>query len=52
MTRILKLLKNTVKIPLDPNNLIVSTGCTASLTVLFSVLCDTGDGVIVPTPYV
>ncbi|XP_066484273.1 1-aminocyclopropane-1-carboxylate synthase-like protein 1 [Tiliqua scincoides] len=36
---------------LDPENVIVMNGCCAVFATLSAVLCDPGDGYLIPTPY-
>uniref|UniRef100_UPI00358FB63D 1-aminocyclopropane-1-carboxylate synthase-like protein 1 n=1 Tax=Myxine glutinosa TaxID=7769 RepID=UPI00358FB63D len=37
--------------PLDPENVVVVNGCGSLFTALSGVLCDDGDGILIPTPY-
>ncbi|KAL7976556.1 hypothetical protein Chor_008505 [Crotalus horridus] len=38
-------------VPLDPEHIIVMNGCCAVFATLSTVLCDPGDGYLIPTPY-
>ncbi|XP_058039369.1 1-aminocyclopropane-1-carboxylate synthase-like protein 1 [Ahaetulla prasina] len=38
-------------VPLDPEQIIVMNGCCAVFATLSTVLCDPGDGYLIPTPY-
>nr|XP_032804892.1 1-aminocyclopropane-1-carboxylate synthase-like protein 1 [Petromyzon marinus]XP_032804894.1 1-aminocyclopropane-1-carboxylate synthase-like protein 1 [Petromyzon marinus]XP_032804895.1 1-aminocyclopropane-1-carboxylate synthase-like protein 1 [Petromyzon marinus]XP_032804896.1 1-aminocyclopropane-1-carboxylate synthase-like protein 1 [Petromyzon marinus]XP_032804897.1 1-aminocyclopropane-1-carboxylate synthase-like protein 1 [Petromyzon marinus]XP_032804898.1 1-aminocyclopropane-1-carboxyl len=37
--------------PLDSENVVVVNGCGSLFTALSAVLCDPGDGILIPTPY-
>ena len=38
-------------IAVNPADLIVQTGCGAILSNMFSLMCEEGDGILVPAPY-
>ena len=38
-------------IAVDPADILVQTGCGAILSNIFSLMCEEGDGILVPAPY-
>ncbi|XP_069067742.1 1-aminocyclopropane-1-carboxylate synthase-like protein 1 [Pleurodeles waltl] len=37
--------------PLSPDNIVIMNGCSSIFSALATVLCDPGDGYLIPTPY-
>jgi aspartate/methionine/tyrosine aminotransferase len=50
-TAIAALLGRSWRSWVDPEDLVVLSGATGALDVIASVLCDPGDGIVVPAPY-